>query len=130
VLALLATGKEILFSTLDPVGYRAAGYREWVIEAVVLGLIVITVVTAMPAIGAILALALIAAPAAAARLVARTTTQIFVLAPVLGALSGVIGVLASRSLGIAAGAAIALTAALFFVIALAISRIRTLRLTA
>ncbi|MFB2580108.1 metal ABC transporter permease [Herbiconiux sp. P15] len=127
LLTLLLTGKEILFSTLDPLGFRAAGYREWVIEAITLTLVVITVVTAMPAVGAILALALIAAPAAAARLLARSTTQIFVLAPVIGALSGVIGVVASRGLGIAAGAAISLTAALFFVLALGVSRLRTLR---
>jgi manganese/iron transport system permease protein len=128
VLTLVATGKEILFSTLDPLGFRVAGYREWVVEAITLALIVLTVVTTMPAVGAILALALVAAPAAAARLVARTTTQIFVLAPVIGALSGVIGVLASRMLGVAAGAAISLTAALFFVLALAISKLRELRL--
>ncbi|MCS5723013.1 metal ABC transporter permease [Herbiconiux sp. CPCC 203407] len=124
---LLLTGKEILFSTLDPAGFRAAGYREWVVEAITLALVVITVVTAMPAVGAILALALVAAPAAAARLLARTTTQIFVLAPVIGALSGVIGVVASRSLGVAAGASISLTAALFFVLALGISRLQRLR---
>jgi zinc/manganese transport system permease protein len=124
---LLLTGKEILFSTLDPAGFRAAGYREWVVEAITLALVVITVVTAMPAVGAILALALVAAPAAAARLLARTTTQIFVLAPVIGALSGVIGVVASRGLGVAAGASISLTAALFFVLALGISRLQRLR---
>ncbi|GAA2226038.1 metal ABC transporter permease [Herbiconiux moechotypicola] len=127
VLVLLGTGKEILFSTLDPAGFRAAGYRPWVIETVVLSLIVLTVVTAMPAVGAILALALIAAPAAAARLIARTTTQLFVLAPMLGALSGVIGVVASRMLGVAAGAAISLTAALFLVLALGISKLAALR---
>lgn len=127
VVVLLLFGKEILFSTFDPVGFRSAGYREWVIEALTLGLVVLTVVTAMPAVGAILALALVAAPAAAARLVARTTTQIFVLAPVIGALSGVIGVTASRMLGVAAGASIALTAALFFVLALGFSRVRALR---
>jgi zinc/manganese transport system permease protein len=128
VLTLLATGKEILFSTLDPLGFRAAGYREWVVEAVTLTLVVLTVVTAMPAVGAILALALVAAPAAAARLIARTTTQIFVLAPVIGALSGVIGVVASRQFGVSAGASISLTAALFFVLALGFSKLRGLRL--
>ncbi len=127
VVVLLAAGKEILFSTLDPMGFRAAGYRAWVVEAVSLALIVLTVVTAMPAVGAILALALIAAPAAAARVIARTTTQMFVLAPVIGALSGVIGVLSSRWLGIAAGAAISLTAALFFVLALGVSQLARLR---
>jgi manganese/iron transport system permease protein len=128
VLVLLAAGKEMLFSTLDPLGFRVAGYREWVIEVLVLGLIVLTVVTAMPAVGAILALALVAAPAATARLIGRTTTQIFVLAPVIGALSGVVGVLASRSLGVAAGASISLVAVLFFVLTLCVTRLARLRL--
>jgi zinc/manganese transport system permease protein len=129
VITLVLVGKEILFSTVDPAGFRAAGYREWVIEAICLALITLTVVTAMPAVGAILALALIAAPAAAARVLARTTTQIFIAAPIIGAVSGVIGVLASRWLSVAAGAAISLTAALFFLAALGISRLRELRLT-
>jgi manganese/iron transport system permease protein len=125
VFALLAIGlfgKQILFSTFDVNGYRAAGYREGPIEALTLVLITATVVTAMPAVGAILAIALIAAPAAAARLVSHTTTHIFVIAPVIGAASGVIGVFLSRALDVAAGPAIALTAAGFFVLALAMRR--------
>ncbi|TFD93518.1 metal ABC transporter permease [Cryobacterium lactosi] len=113
-------GKEILFSTFDRTGFRAAGYREWPIELLTLVLITATVVTAMPAVGAILAIALIAAPAAAARLLVRTAGRIAVLAPLLGAGSGVIGVLLSRALDVAAGPAIALTAAACFLLALGI----------
>ncbi|WP_035876290.1 metal ABC transporter permease [Cryobacterium sp. MLB-32] len=115
-------GKQIMFSTFDANGYRAAGYRESTIEVLTLVLITATVVTAMPAVGAILAIALIAAPAAAARLVSRTTTHIFLIAPVLGAASGVIGVFLSRWLDVAAGPAIALTAAGFFMLALGVRR--------
>jgi manganese/iron transport system permease protein len=118
VLVLAVFGKQILFSTFDVNGYRAAGYREWPIEVMALVLITATVVTAMPAVGAILAIALIAAPAAAARLVTRTASHIFVVAPVLGALAGVAGVLLSRNLDVAAGPAIALCAAALFVVAL------------
>lgn len=119
VLALVFFGKELLFSTFDANGYRAAGYREWPMELLTLALITATVVTAMPAVGAILAIALIAAPAAAARLLARTAGQILLVAPILGAAAGIIGVLLSRALDVAAGPAIALTAAAFFVVALA-----------
>ena len=118
VLAAVLFGKEILFSTFDRTGFRAAGYREWPIELLTLVLIAATVVTAMPAVGAILAIALIAAPAAAARLLMRTTTGIVVLAPLIGAGSGVVGVLLSRFLDVAAGPAIALTAAACFLLAL------------
>jgi len=124
LLVVVFLGKEILFSTFDANGYRAAGYREWPIELLSLALITATVVTAMPAVGAILAIALIAAPAAAARLVAPTATHIFLIAPVLGAASGVSGVLLSRTFDVAAGPAIALTAAAFFVLALGVRSLR------
>ena len=127
VVALLATvlvGKEILFSTFDRTGFRAAGYREWPIELLTLVLITATVVSAMPAVGAILAIALLAAPAAAARLLVSTVTGIVLLAPVIGAGSGVIGVLLSRALNVAAGPAIALTAAACYLLALAVHTVR------
>ncbi|TFD89979.1 metal ABC transporter permease [Cryobacterium serini] len=128
VLAIVFLGKQIIFSTFDVNGFRAAGYREWPIELLTLVLITATVVTAMPAVGAILAIALIAAPAAAARLVSRTTTQMFIIAPLLGALAGLVGVLLSRSLDIAAGPAIALTAVALFLLALLLRRLASARL--
>ena len=118
VLTAVLFGKEILFSTFDRTGFRAAGYREWPIELLTLVLITATVVTAMPAVGAILAIALIAAPAAAARLLMRTAAGVVVLAPLIGAGAGVVGVLLSRFLDVAAGPAIALTAAACFLLAL------------
>ena len=124
-LTIVVLGKQIIFSTFDVNGYRAAGYREWPIELVTLVLITATVVTAMPAVGAILAIALIAAPAAAARLLSRTTTQMFLIAPLLGALAGLVGVVLSRSLDVAAGPAIALTAAALFLLALVLQRLVT-----
>ncbi|TFD62068.1 metal ABC transporter permease [Cryobacterium suzukii] len=128
VLAIVFLGKQIMFSTFDVNGFRAAGYREWPIEVLTLVLITATVVTAMPAVGAILAIALIAAPAAAARLVSRTTTQMFIIAPLLGALAGLVGVLLSRSLDVAAGPAIALTAVALFLLALLLRRLVSARL--
>ena len=123
-LVLLVFGKQILFSTFDVNGYRAAGYREWPIEVLPLVLITATVVTAMPAVGAILAIALIAAPAATARLVGTSAGQIALIAPVLGAASGIIGVVLSRSLDVAAGPAIALTAAAFFALTLSVRSVQ------
>lgn len=126
VLAVVAFGKEIAFSTFDPSGFRAAGYREWPIELLVLGLTAATVVSALPAVGAILAIALIAAPAAAARLVVPTYRGILWTAPLIGAASGVIGVLLSRAFVVAAGPSIVIVATAFFVLALGISKLRAL----
>ena len=94
----------------------------------ILGLTAATVVSALPAVGAILAIALIAAPAAAARLVVPTYRGILLAAPVIGAASGIIGVMASRALAVAAGPSIALAATAFFVLALGISKVRALPL--
>jgi zinc/manganese transport system permease protein len=127
VAILALAGKEIVFSTFDRTGFRAAGYREWPIELLTLGLITATVVVAMPAVGSILAIALIAAPAAAARLVVRTSTQLFVLAPLVGAVAAVGGLLLSRALAVSAGATIALTAAGIFVLASALAHRQGLR---
>ncbi|WP_353808064.1 metal ABC transporter permease [Agromyces sp. SYSU T00194] len=118
VAAFAAFGKELVFSTFDPVGYRAAGYRGWPMELLVLALVAATVVSSLPAVGAILAIALIAAPAAAARLLMPTVGLIVVTAPLIGAASGVIGLLVSREWGVAAGPAIALAACAFFLLAL------------
>ena len=128
VVAVAAFGKEIAFSTFDPAGFRAAGYREWPVELLVLALTAATVVSALPAVGAILAIALIAAPAAAARLVVPTYRGIIFAAPVIGAASGIIGVLASRALAIAAGPSIVLAATGFFALALGISKLRAVPL--
>ncbi|KQO95768.1 metal ABC transporter permease [Leifsonia sp. Leaf264] len=122
VLALLAFGKELVFQTFDRRGYAAAGYREWPMELLALVLITATVVTTMPAVGAILAIALIAAPAAAARVVAPSPRWMFVIAPVIGAASGIIGVVLSRVADVAAGPTIALVAAGFFLLALLLRR--------
>ncbi|ANJ28538.1 metal ABC transporter permease [Agromyces aureus] len=119
-------GRRIVFSTFDQSGFRAAGYREWPVELLVLALTAATVVSALPAVGAILAIALIAAPAAAARVVTTTYRGMLVVAPVIGAASGVLGVLASRAFAIAAGPAIVLTATAFLLIALAGSKLRAL----
>lgn len=118
--AVLVAGKQIVFSTFDPSGYRAAGYRSWPIEFLVLGLIAMTVVVALPAAGAILTIALIAAPAAAARAVAPSVRWMLFASPIIGAASGVLGVLASRAFALPAGPMIALAACGFFVLAFAV----------
>lgn len=104
-------GRHLLFSSADETGYRRAGLAPWLPEAVSLALIAGTVVAIMPVVGAILGVALIVAPAAAARLVVPDWRWMLVLAPAVGVGSGVLGLLASRWLDIAAGGAIALVAA-------------------
>jgi zinc/manganese transport system permease protein len=124
VALVAAFGTRIVFSTFDRAGFRAAGFREWPIEVLVLALTAASVVSSLPAVGAILAIALIAAPAAAARLVVPTFRGVLLVAPLIGSASGVIGVLVSRYAAVAAGPSIVLAATAFFLIALVGSQLR------
>lgn len=116
--ALIAFGRRILFHTFDPTGFAAAGFRSTPVELVVTGIIAASVVVAMPAVGAILGVAILVAPAAAARALAPSFVWIPPLAALLGALSGIVGLWASRTFDIAAGGAIGLAATLVYVVAL------------
>lgn len=119
VVTIALAGPRLLASSFDARAAEVQGIRPWLVEAIALGMIGVTVVVVAPVIGAILAIALIVGPAAAARLLVRDVRGMLVLAPVLGVVAGVGGLLASRAWDLAAGASIALAAAVLVVIALA-----------
>lgn len=119
----LLYGRRILFHTFDPAGFAAAGFKAWPVELVVTGIIAASVVVAMPAVGAILGVAILIAPAAAARLLTNRIEWVPPLAAILGAISGVAGLWASRQFDLAAGGAIGLATTLVFVAALLVRRV-------
>jgi ABC-type Mn2+/Zn2+ transport system permease subunit len=115
VLAVLAAlHKELVLGAFDRDGLQALGYPAVALDVLFLLLVEVVVVTSVPAVGTILSVALIVAPAAAARLWADRLGATFVLAGLLGAASGVAGVLLSRRFDVAAGATIVLVAAGLF----------------
>ena len=121
-LLLVLYGRRIVFESFDSAGYRATGRSPVAVEVLVLLMIAATVVTLMPVVGAILAVALIVAPPAAAKQLTRSVTGMFLIAPVIGAISGVVGLLLSRSFEVSAGGAIALTAAVAYLLSLALRK--------
>ena len=123
VVTLTVFGRRLNFYLFDSVGYQASGLRPWFAEFVLLALTVATVVATMPALGALLSISLVAAPAAAARELTRTVRGMLVVAPILAVGSGLLGLLLSRWLGLAAGAAVALVAVAVYVIAAVIGRL-------
>ncbi len=123
LLLALSFGRRILLHTFDPLGYAAAGYRGWPIELVVSGVIAAGVVVAMPAVGAILGVAILIGPAAAARLIAPNALWIAPIAALLGVVSGIGGLWASRTFDIAAGGAVGLAAAAVFFLAFGVRAI-------
>lgn len=113
-LALALANKALTYTAFDRDGARAAGYRTAMIDFGVLLLISAVVVTAVPAVGTILTLALVVAPAGAARLWTDRIATMTALAVAVAVTSAVGGLLLSRSLDVAAGGAISLTAAGIF----------------
>lgn len=107
-------GKELVFGAFDPVGFTAAGYRASAVDFVVLALVEATVVTAVPAVGTILAVSLLIAPAATARMWTDRIPVMTGLAMLVGAGSGLAGVLVSDQVDVAAGGAIALISGAVF----------------
>ncbi|MFC4224434.1 metal ABC transporter permease [Lysinibacter cavernae] len=124
---ILVAGKELLFSSFDPQGFRVAGFRPAAIDLASLALIAATVVVAMPAVGSILSIALIAGPAVSARLLIKRVEWMIPLAVLFGILSGVGGLWFSRIFAIAAGGSISLTACALFVAAVVFDRVKRYR---
>jgi ABC-type Mn2+/Zn2+ transport system permease subunit len=119
VLAVLAgLHKELVLGAFDRAGLQALGYPVVALDVALLLLVELVVVTAVPAVGTIQAVALICAPAAAARLWTDRLGVTMAVSAVLGAGSGVVGVLVSTRFDVAAGAAIVLVAAAAFALSL------------
>ncbi len=113
--AVCLVGERLLtFYGFDPVGYRAAGLRTWPSEAVVLGLICLTIAALVPAVGTILPIALVAAPAASLSRWCSTMRSLLAGAALLGALSCLVGLGLGVALELSVGGVIALTCAVVY----------------
>jgi ABC-type Mn2+/Zn2+ transport system permease subunit len=112
VAALALAHRRLSASAFDPSAARSLGARPARWELALLVLLAVATMAAAPALGSLLLVALIVAPGAAAlRLAGRLPAALAVAAGV-AALAGVAGLVLSFHLGIAAGAAVALCAAL------------------
>ena len=119
--ALAALHKELILGAFDREGLAALGYPAVALDVALLLLVELVVVTSVPAVGTILSVALITAPAATARLWTDRLGPTMALSAGLGAASGVIGLVVSRNLNVAAGATIVLVAAALFAVSLLVA---------
>jgi ABC-type Mn2+/Zn2+ transport system permease subunit len=127
VVVLTALGllhKELVLGAFDRGGAAALGYRAWMLDAVVLVAVTVTMVTAIPAVGTLLAVALLTVPALTARLWVDRLGPAIAVSAFLGALSGVLGLFAAAVWSIAAGGATALATGVCFVVSLALTASR------
>lgn len=118
VLAVLAVlHKELLLTSFDRTLAVALGYPVFLLDALLLALLTVTIVVSIQAVGIILVLAMLVTPAATARLLVDRFVPMIIIGSIIGAVVGLLGYYLSFHLGTASGGTIVLVATALFVIA-------------
>jgi zinc transport system permease protein len=117
VTAAALTGRALFAVVLDEDAARVSGIPAGVLNVLLAVLTAVTVVAAMRIVGVLLIAALMVLPVGASRLVARSFRGTVFGAVAIGVSSAVLGLIAARAWALAAGGAIVLVAALWFVVA-------------
>lgn len=116
---ILACYKEFKLVAFDAEFARVQGWPAGWLDALLMGLIAITVVVGLPAVGVVLIAAMLILPAAAARFWTDRLGKMLALSSIFGAAAGIIGVTISAGAhGMPAGPIIVLTATAMFIVSL------------
>ncbi len=113
---IFAFYKEFLTLSFDPVLAATLRLPVGFLNNLLLALIAVTVAVSLQTVGVALMVAMLVTPAATAYLLTQRLPRMMGLAAVFASLSGIIGLYLSYYLSIASGAAIVLTATLFFIV--------------
>jgi manganese/iron transport system permease protein/iron/zinc/copper transport system permease protein len=114
-IGLLVIRRQLLFSTFDPEVAAAYGISTGWVDFVFVMLLAVTVLASTQILGVTLVAAAIVIPPVIARYLTRGFTALLIVAPILGALCGAVGMYLSFYLDISSAATIVLTSALLFV---------------
>jgi manganese/iron transport system permease protein len=117
LLTVFAFYKELTTISFDPILAATLRLPVGMLNNLLLVLIAVTVAVSLQTVGVALMVAMLVTPAATAYLLTHRLSTMMVLAAIFASLSGVIGLYLSFYLSIASGAAIVLTATVFFMIA-------------
>ncbi|WEG73749.1 metal ABC transporter permease [Vagococcus intermedius] len=117
LLGILLFYKELLVSSFDPTMAKAYGLNTQLIHYALMFGLTLVAVTALQTIGTILVVALLVTPAATAFLLTNKLKHMIFLSAFISIVSSVIGLFFSYSYNLASGAAIVLTAVVFFIAA-------------
>jgi manganese/iron transport system permease protein len=124
LLIIFAFYKEFTTLSFDPILAVTLRLPVGLLNNLLLTLIAITVAVSLQTVGVALMVAMLVTPAATAYLLTQRLSTMMLLAAIFASLSGVIGLYFSYYLSIASGAAIVLTATVFFIVALAWKKIK------
>ena len=117
ILFVIIFYKELLVSSFDPTMAKAYGLNVQLIHYALMFLLTLVAVSALQTVGTILVVAMLITPAATAFLLTNNLSVMIVLSVILSTVSSVVGLFFSYSFNLASGAAIVLTAAVFFILA-------------
>ena len=123
LLLIFAFYKEFTTLSFDPILAITLRLPVDLLNNLLLALIAVTVAVSLQTVGVALMVAMLVTPAATASLLTHRLPTMMLLAAIIASLSGMIGLYLSFYLSIASGAAIVLTATLFFMIAFVWKRI-------
>jgi manganese/iron transport system permease protein len=127
LLALIASYKELLFATFDPLGAQAAGYPVGLLEYGLLVMVALAIAVSIQVVGIILVVAMLVTPAATAQLLTRRFSSLLIVAVVLSVIESIVGLYLSFYGNWASGATIVLVQTAVFGLVLLLSpRRRTL----
>src|SRR5215210_206998 len=124
LLIIFAFYKEFTTLSFDPILAVTLRLPVGLLNNLLLTLIAITVAVSLQTVGVALMVAMLVTPAATAYLLTKRLSTMMLLAAIFASLSGVIGLYFSYYLSIASGAAIVLTATVFFIIAFVWKKIK------
>jgi len=116
LLTVFAFYKEFMTLSFDPILAATLRLPVGMLNNLLLTLIAVTVAVSLQTVGVALMVAMLVTPAATAYLLTHRLSTMMFLAAIFASLSGVIGLYLSFYLSIASGAAIVLTATVFFLI--------------
>jgi len=114
---IVAFYKEFLLASFDPTLVQTLRLPGETLRLVLLVLLAVTIVIGVQVVGVALVAAMLVTPAATARFFVRRLHHLMLLAALLGALSGVVGLYLAWHLAMAASAAIVLTMTALFLLA-------------
>ncbi|MBK9180201.1 MAG: metal ABC transporter permease [Acidimicrobiales bacterium] len=119
--------RELLFSTFDPEVAGATGVNVARVEALLMLVLAVTILVTMQVMGVLLISAMLVTPAVIARMLTNSFARMLVLAPIIGALCGFVGMNLSYHIDVSSGATIILVAASAFVVVFGLTGSRGLR---
>ncbi len=123
-LLIVAFYRRLLFATFDPDVAQVTGVKVAWVEALVMMMLSLTILVTMRVIGTLLISALLVIPAATSRMLTNSFARMLWISPVLGAVSGFVGMNAAYHLDTSASATVILVAATGFVVVYAATGLR------